>query len=56
MDSHPAVRSLLQAMGEEGAKVMFPDGLTLAGLSMLLGVSEAELLAEMPKIMEKVGR
>jgi hypothetical protein len=56
LDTHPAVRSLLHTMGEEGAKVMFPDGLTLAELSKLLGVSEAELLAEMPKILEKVGR
>jgi hypothetical protein len=56
LDTHPAVRSLLNTLGEEGAKVIFPDGLTLAELSKLLGVSEAELLAEMPKILEKVGR
>jgi hypothetical protein len=56
MDTHPAVRSLINAFGEEGIKVMFPNGLTLAELSSLVGVSEEQLLADLPKIMEKRGR
>jgi hypothetical protein len=55
-ETHPAVRSLLNAFGDIGLKVMFPNGLTLTELSVLLGVSEDELLAELPRIMEKIGR
>lgn len=56
MGSHPAVRSVLNEFGAMGVKELFPQGLTLAVLADLVGVSEAELMAEMPGILERMGR
>jgi hypothetical protein len=55
-DTHPAVHSFISASFDIGVKTIFPDGLTLTDLSVLLGVSEAELLAELPNVLERIGR